>query len=459
MAENRKTGIVIIARNQLNAVKSTIESAKVFSGLEEVRIIVVDNGSTDGLGQWLATQQDLDYIICEDAMEGYGVLLNEVVSSFIGEEDLLVLSPGLMVLPGCMEALYDVLEEHEQNGAVCARMIMNSSEEGKSFGDAAEFAVAHAVSTEKREILGLPYEGVLIRNEMLRALEGGVDSRLILPGSTMVDFAFWGIKKNYRYYEVQNAFLYKISDSEKIYLERFGRDVDRPILKEKWEMNYFNEYPNYMLLSLVEKEKEEEFRVLEIGCDCGVNLLHLKNQYPNVRLYGVEINAGAAEIASHVAQTQVANIEDKSLDFAGTKFDYIIFGDVLEHLRDPEGTIEYCKSLLKEDGRILACIPNLMHYSVMYQLLNGNFTYTDTGLLDRTHIHFFTFNEIVRMFGNAGYEIEEITYTGGGAVTEDVRGFVNRLLSLSGNAEEFMFYAFQYIVSARLSDNPPLHLR
>lgn len=459
MNENRKTGIVIIARNQLNAVKSTIESAKVFSGLEEVRIIVVDNGSTDGLGQWLATQQDIDYIICEDAMEGYGLLLNEVVKQFIGEEDLLVLSPGLMVLPGCMEALYDALEEHEQNGAVCAEMILNNTEEGKSFQNAAEFALAHAAQSGRTEILGLPYEGVLIRNEMLRASEG-FDERLILPGSTMVDFAFGGIKKNYRYIKVQNAFLYKISDSEKIYLESFGLDVDRTVLKQKWEMNYFNEYPNYMLLSLVERQKEEEFSVLEIGCDCGVNLLHLKNQYPNVRLYGVEINASAADIAAHVAQTQVANIEDKSLDFAGTRFDYIIFGDVLEHLRNPEGTIAYCKSLLKEEGRILACIPNLMHYSVMYQLLNGNFTYTDTGLLDRTHIHFFTFNEIVRMFGNAGYEIENITYTGAGQnVAEDVREFVNRLLSLSGEAEEFMFYAFQYIVSARVSENPPLHLR
>ena len=393
-------------------------------------------------------------MIFEDAAEGYAGILNEVIKQFVGEEDLLVLSPGLMVLPGCIETLYDALEEDEQTGSVCSRMISNRSEEGKSFSSAAEYAALHAEPEGKTEILGLPYEGVLIRNEMLRELEG-FDSQFLLPGSTMVDFAFRGIKKNYRYYEVQNAFFYKISDSEKIFFEKFGRDVDRPVLKQKWEMNYFNEYPNYMLLSFVEKEKEEEFSVLEIGCDCGVNLLRLKNEYPNVQLYGVEINAGAAEIASHIAQTQVANIEDKSLDFAGTRFDYIIFGDVLEHLRDPEGTIGYCKSLLKEDGRILACIPNLMHWSVMYQLMNGNFTYTDTGLLDRTHIHFFTFNEIVSMFQRAGYEIDQMTYTGGGQITEDVRAFVNKLLSLSNISEEFMFYAFQYIVSAkrRISDN------
>lgn len=447
MVENAKTRIVIIARNQLEGVKSTIESAKIFSGLEECQIIVVDNGSEDGLREWLETRQDFDYMICEAAMEGYAGLLNEVIKHFIKEEDLLVLSPGLMALPGCVEALYDVLKENERIGAVCARMILNNTEEGKSFRSAMEYAVAQEPGG-KIEILGLPCEGILIRNEMLRELEG-FDGQFLLPGSTMVDFAFRGIKKNYRYYKVQNAFFYKLSDNEKLYLEKFGRDVDRRVLKQKWNMNYFNEHPNYMLLSFVEKEKEEKFSVLEIGCDCGVNLLRLKNQYPNVRLYGVEINASAAEIASHIAQTQVANIEDKSLDFAGIRFDYIIFGDVLEHLRDPEGTIEYCKNLLKDDGRILACIPNLMHWTVMYQLLNGNFTYTDTGLLDRTHIHFFTFNEIVSMFRKAGYEIDQMTYTGGGKITEDVEEFVCKLLSLSNHSEEFMFYAFQYIVSAK----------
>ena len=232
MIKNTEMRIVIIAGNQLEAVKSTIESAKVFSGLEESQFIVVDNGSGDGLGQWLSTQQGFDYMIFEDAAEGYAGILNEVIKQFVGEEDLLVLSPGLMVLPGCIETLYDALEEDEQTGAVCARMISNRSEEGKSFSSAAEYAALHAEPEGKTEILGLPYEGVLIRNEMLRELEG-FDSQFLLPGSTMVDFAFRGIKKNYRYYEVQNAFFYKISDSEKIFFEKFGRDVDRPVLKQK----------------------------------------------------------------------------------------------------------------------------------------------------------------------------------------------------------------------------------
>lgn len=449
----RKLRAVIIARNQFEETKTLLESLKAFAGLDERDIIIVDNGSEDGLRHWLRGQQEIDYIICGDLIESYAGILNEAVKQFIKEEDLLLLSPGLMALPDCMEALYDVLQESAQIGAVCARTIPADSAEGKSYNDAAAYAMAQAGDRGRRELLGLPHEAVLIRNEILRQT-GGFDSRLILPDSTMVDFAFQGIKLNYRYYEVQNAFFYKISESEKIYYEKFGRDVDRRILKQKWEMNYFNDYPNYRLLSFVDKGKEEKFSVLEIGCDCGVNLLHLKNQYPGVQLYGVEINASAVEIASHVAQVQVANIEDKSLDFAGTRFDYIIFGDVLEHLRDPEGTIQYCKSLLKTEGRILACIPNLMHYSVMRGLLNGDFTYADMGLLDRTHIHFFTFNEMVRMFARSGYEIDRMIYTGDVEnASEEDKEFVNKLLSISGKAREFMFYVFQYIVSAKKDNN------
>ena len=62
----------------------------------------------------------------------------------------------------------------------------------------------------------------------------------------------------------------------------------------------------------------------------------------------------------------------------------MVFGDVLEHLKDPERILRECASVLKSDGEILACIPNLMHYSVLHGLLHGNFTYMDTGLLDRT---------------------------------------------------------------------------
>lgn len=446
--ENRGIRVLIIARNQFQLVQKMIDTLKTFSDLDERQLVIVDNGSEDGLRHWLKNRKDIDYLICGEVIEGYATILNEVMSQFGEKEDLLILSPCLMLLPRCIDTLRHALEEDGQIGAVCARTILRDSEGCNGFKAAIEYAQKHT-GTEKREILGLPFEAVLIRKELLEQI-GRFEEQLVLPESTMTDFSFRGVLKKYRFYEMQNAYVYKIADNENAYRQIFGRDVDRKILKEKWDMNYFNAHPNNMLLDYVEEEKEKEFQVLEIGCDCGVNLLYLKNRYPKVQLYGIEINPSAAAIASHIAQVQVANIEEKALGYEKGKFDYIIFGDVLEHLREPEETIRYCKSLLSENGRIIACIPNLMHYSVMRQLLNGDFTYTDMGLLDKTHVHFFTYKEIVRMFDRAEYTIDKMSCRGGKEnATEEDRKFVSNLLSFSGEAKEFMFYTFQYLVSAK----------
>lgn len=66
---------------------------------------------------------------------------------------------------------------------------------------------------------------------------------------------------------------------------------------------------------------------------------------------------------------------------------------------------------MKPDGRILASISNLINIEIMKGFLEGNFTYQETGLLDKTHIHWFTYNEIVRMFTRCGYEIVDIKST------------------------------------------------
>ena len=76
--------------------------------------------------------------------------------------------------------------------------------------------------------------------------------------------------------------------------------------------------------------------------------------------------------------------------------------------------------------------------------------YMDTGLLDRTHIHFFTYNEIVKMFVRNGYAIEKVLYTGQKeTVSSQEKAFVDGLRRLGSGTEEFMYYAFQYLVSAK----------
>ena len=96
------------------------------------------------------------------------------------------------------------------------------------------------------------------------------------------------------------------------------------------------------------------------------------------------------------------------LPYEEGQFDCVLFGDVLEHLFDPWAVIEKVKPYIKQNGVILASIPNVAHISVLAPLLAGNWTYTEYGLLDKTHIRFFTFNEMLRMFLKAGYSISKV---------------------------------------------------
>ena len=144
---------------------------------------------------------------------------------------------------------------------------------------------------------------------------------------------------------------------------------------------------------------------------------------------------------------KVGNIEQKEIPFE-EKFDYIIFGDVLEHLHNPQEIIRFCKERLTDQGRIIASIPNLMHISVMQQLLNGRFQYEDTGLLDRSHIHFFTYYQILLMFQEEQYTVEEVKTTSI-VLTEEQEELKKKLLEISKNVEMHMYDTFQYIVKAK----------
>lgn len=450
MKENLLT--ILIAHNQLELVKQQIKMRSIFSTMDVGNIVIVDNYSDDGLDEWLKQQENLDYIICDEGLEKYSVILNTVIQEFVTEEDILLISPQYLPLPNCIENLYDGLHENMNAGAVCSNVISFDTPIGKDFKNAVAYAEEHQNQRRKKQVICLQEGAAMIRNELL----GGdkcFDEQLKLPENVMRDFAFHKICDNWELFQVENAYVYGMPlMAEDVYLQFFGDDLDRIRLKESWKMNYFNDKPNENLLSHIERREKEEFSVLEIGCDCGVNLLHLRNLYENVQLYGVEVNPMAAQIASHIAKVQAADIEEEFLQFEEEKFDYIIFGDVLEHLRSPESLLRNCRKILKKEGRILASIPNLMHYSVLSQLLNGDFTYTDMGLLDRTHIHFFTYNEIVRLFEAEKYQIEKIGYTVEEETTYEARDFIGKLMEISHGSKEFMFLAFQYVVSAVRAD-------
>jgi len=147
--------------------------------------------------------------------------------------------------------------------------------------------------------------------------------------------------------------------------------------------------------------------VLDIGCSSGKLGQELKKNKHCI-VYGSEIDEGDYHRAQKVLdKVFLFNIETDILPktLEGKKFDVIIFADVIEHLVRPVRTLKIAKDLLKPQGRVVFSIPNMAHISVRLQLLSGRFSYNETGLLDKTHLHFYDYSEVQRVMAEAGLQM------------------------------------------------------
>jgi 2-polyprenyl-3-methyl-5-hydroxy-6-metoxy-1,4-benzoquinol methylase len=150
-------------------------------------------------------------------------------------------------------------------------------------------------------------------------------------------------------------------------------------------------------------------RVLEAGCSSGYFGEALKKAGHEV--WGVEMSPGeAARARKKLDHVFVGTIEEflgcEAVN--GVRFDYITFGDVLEHLVYPQQVLKDCRRFLRPGGCIAASIPNVAHKAVRLMLMEGRWDYADFGILDNTHLRFFTRNSIVDMFTNAGFDMRRM---------------------------------------------------
>lgn len=149
-------------------------------------------------------------------------------------------------------------------------------------------------------------------------------------------------------------------------------------------------------------------RILEVGPATGYVTKVLAERGNQVTAIEVDPEM-AKSAAKHAERIIVADIETLDFDeeFEPASFDIILLGDVLEHLRDPPATLRRLITLLAPDGAVVASIPNVAHAAVRLSLLAGRFVYTPSGLLDATHVRFFTRESIYRLFEAAGLLIGE----------------------------------------------------
>lgn len=149
--------------------------------------------------------------------------------------------------------------------------------------------------------------------------------------------------------------------------------------------------------------------VLDLGLADGSVAAVLKDM--GCRVWGVEIDPVAAEAARAVCEdVVVADLNDLDLaeSFGGQRFDVILMLDILEHLSDPEAALRRATSVVAEDGWGIISLPNVAHLSLRLALLQGRFSYTDVGLLDRTHLRFFDRAGVDDLLGQAGWAMFDL---------------------------------------------------
>lgn len=151
---------------------------------------------------------------------------------------------------------------------------------------------------------------------------------------------------------------------------------------------------------------ESIVRCLEIGCGTGSTLAWIKSVYGSETI-GVDISEMAAERAKgSVDRMIVGNVENLRLPIPAKSLDVVLCLDVLEHLVDPWSVVQRMSRLLKPSGCLIASIPNVQHATVILDLLRGKWNYTTEGLMDSTHLRFFTYSTARELFERFGLRVE-----------------------------------------------------
>jgi 2-polyprenyl-3-methyl-5-hydroxy-6-metoxy-1,4-benzoquinol methylase len=205
-------------------------------------------------------------------------------------------------------------------------------------------------------------------------------------------------------------------------------------------------------------------KVLDVGCSSGNFGAYLIDKR-DCKVDGIELFEEDFKLSSKkLRKVWNLNVESDSLKEVDDDYDVIYMGDVIEHLVDPARSLKKLKELLNNTGFLVFSVPNMANIMVRLHLLNGDFDYTETGILDKTHIHFYTLKELERVINEGGMEVREIDF-----VEKDLPNkLIDSVLSKHGLKASKEFYklahqpeaaAFQFVGVAQPNIGKPIKVR
>jgi 2-polyprenyl-3-methyl-5-hydroxy-6-metoxy-1,4-benzoquinol methylase len=166
------------------------------------------------------------------------------------------------------------------------------------------------------------------------------------------------------------------------------------VQRERYQLKSFKYGSHYWVLKTLAAE-QAPLRILDVGTATGYlgRVLRSSGHY----VVGIEGHGDwAAKAQEHYDSFHVADLEQFEFPFR-SEFDYIVLADILEHLRDPIAVLRRAIPSLRKSGKIIVSVPNVANFVVRLSLLFGRFDYVDRGILDRTHLRFFTLRSLKKL--------------------------------------------------------------
>ncbi len=169
-------------------------------------------------------------------------------------------------------------------------------------------------------------------------------------------------------------------------------------------------HPDIPNTDLISRIPANAITILDVGCGTGALGGAYRGVNPKARLLGIECDPDAANIArQRLDIVACVDVEQDPLPFdLPNGVDCLIYGDILQQLRDPAAVLRRQLEALSPNGTVLICIPNVEHWSLAARLLRGTWSYELTGLLDSHHLRWFSLRTLTRMLTDAGLTIEEV---------------------------------------------------
>ncbi|OLP66715.1 hypothetical protein BACPU_00740 [Bacillus pumilus] len=404
-----KTSIVMLTYNELHLTKQCIDSIKRHTPSDQYELIIVDNASTDGTKEYVRELKNVTVIENEEN-QGFAKGCNQGAKKATGDS-LLFLNNDTMVTENWLPPLKEALFASKTIGMVgpVSNYVSGPQLVQPSYTDVKElssFAKKHTAAQKGKRTYVHRLVGfcLLVKRELIEDV-GLFDERFVYGSFEDDDLCVRSLLKGYQLQIVHDSFVHHhghatFRANQETNLSALFAE-NRLRFLEKWGMDLNLITPHPYFASLLPKEAT---CVLDVGCGAGATGLELINRQ-KVEMYGVEEGELKANIAkAYYRDVTQAKVEEYPWAEKASFFDAIIFSDVLEHISDPWQIISQAYMSLKPDGVIICCLPNMMHAEVLLPLMTGDFTYQDMGLLDRTHIRFFTPKTMRALFPEAMFE-------------------------------------------------------